>query len=104
MLPLFIMAIENDTDRQFVAGCTSATEISCCAAPKKILRPRPGRGSPHEAMLRVIRSLERVRQIPAEELLPYLVTIVQTASTTFTTKPTGSGRPRRAGSGTGPRA
>ena len=31
-------------------------------------------------MLRVIRSLKRVRQIPAEELLPYLVTIVQTAS------------------------
>lgn len=81
MLPLFIMAIENDTDRQFVAGLYQRHRDFLLRCAQKILNdPDRAEEALHEAMLRVIRSLERVRQIPAEELLPYLVTIVQTAS------------------------
>lgn len=81
MLPLFIMAIENDTDRQFVAGLYQCHRDFLLRCAQKILNdPDRAEEALHEAMLRVIRSLERVRQIPAEELLPYLVTIVQTAS------------------------
>ena len=105
MLPLFIMAIENDTDRQFVAGLYQRHRDFLLRCAQKILNdPDRAEEALHEAMLRVIRSLERVRQIPAEELLPYLVTMCRPPASTFTTKPTGSGRPRRAGSGTGPRA
>lgn len=37
MLPLFIMAIENDTDRQFVAGLYQRHRdfLLRCAAPKR---------------------------------------------------------------------
>lgn len=81
MLPLFIMAIENDTDRQFVAGLYQRHRDFLLRCAQKILNdPDRAEEALHEAMLRVIRSLKRVRQIPAEELLPYLVTIVQTAS------------------------
>lgn len=81
MLPLFIMAIENDTDRQFVAGLYQRHRDFLLRCAQKILNdPDRAEEALHEAMLRVIRSLERVRQIPAEEQLPYLVTIVQTAS------------------------
>ena len=81
MLPLFIMTIENDTDRQFVAGLYQRHRDFLLRCAQKILNdPDRAEEALHEAMLRVIRSLERVRQIPAEELLPYLVTIVQTAS------------------------
>ena len=58
------------THRDFLLRC----------AQKILNDPDRAEEALHEAMLRVIRSLERVRQIPAEELLPYLVTIVQTAS------------------------
>ena len=81
MLPLFIMAIENDTDRQFVARLYQRHRDFLLRCAQKILNdPDRAEEALHEAMLRVIRSLERVRQIPAEELLPYLVTIVQTTS------------------------
>ncbi len=81
MLPLFIMAIENDTDRQFVAGLYRRHRAFLLRCAQKILGDENrAEEALHEAMLRMIRSLERVRQVPEEELLPYLVTIVQTAS------------------------
>lgn len=64
MLPLFIMAIENDTDRQFVAGLYQRHRDFLLRCAQKILNdPDRAEEALHEAMLRVIRSLERVRQI-----------------------------------------
>lgn len=62
MLPLFIMAIENDTDRQFVAGLYQRHRDFLLRCAQKILNdPDRAEEALHEAMLRVIRSLERVR-------------------------------------------
>lgn len=63
MLPLFIMAIENDTDRQFVAGLYQRHRDFLLRCAQKILNdPDRAEEALHEAMLRVIRSLKRVRQ------------------------------------------
>lgn len=63
MLPLFIMAIENDTDRQFVAGLYQRHRDFLLRCAQKILNdPDRAEEALHEAMLRVIRSLERVRR------------------------------------------
>lgn len=99
------MAIENDTDRQFVAGLYQRHRDFLLRCAQKILNdPDRAEEALHEAMLRVIRSLERVRQIPQRSCCLTWSPLCRPPASTFTTKPTGSGRPRRAGSGTGPRA
>lgn len=81
MLPLFILAIENDDDRQFVADIYTRYQPALYRKAQKVLHDNDrAEEAVHEAMLRVIRYLDRVREIPSDELLPYLITIVQTTS------------------------
>lgn len=81
MLPLFILAIENDDDRQFVADIYTRYRPALYRKAQKVLHDNDrAEEAVHEAMLRVIRYLDRVREIPSDELLPYLITIVQTTS------------------------
>lgn len=81
MLPLFISAIENDDDRQFVADIYTRYQPALYRKAQKVLHDNDrAEEAVHEAMLRVIRYLDRVREIPSDELLPYLITIVQTTS------------------------
>lgn len=81
MLPLFISAIENDDDRQFVADIYTRYRPALYRKAQKVLHDNDrAEEAIHEAMLRVIRYLDRVREIPSDELLPYLITIVQTTS------------------------
>lgn len=81
MLPLFISAIENDDDRQFVADIYTRYRPALYQKAQKVLHDNDrAEEAVHEAMLRVIRYLDRVREIPSDELLPYLITIVQTTS------------------------
>lgn len=81
MLSLFILAIENDDDRQFVADIYTRYRPALYRKAQKVLHDNDrAEEAVHEAMLRVIRYLDRVREIPSDELLPYLITIVQTTS------------------------
>ena len=81
MLPLFISAIENDDDRQFVADIYTRYRPALYRKAQKVLHDNDrAEEAVHEAMLRVIRYLDRVREVPSDELLPYLITIVQTTS------------------------
>ena len=87
MLPLFILAIENDDDRQFVADIYTRYRPALYRKAQKVLHDNDrAEEAVHEAMLRVIRYLDRVREIPSDELLPYLITIVQAASITIYNK------------------
>lgn len=72
MLPLFILAIENDDDRQFVADIYTRYRPALYRKAQKVLHDNDrAEEAVHEAMLRVIRYLDRVREIPSDELLPY---------------------------------
>lgn len=87
MLPLFILAIENDDDRQFVADIYTRYRPALYRKAQKVLHDNDrAEEAVHEAMLKVIRYLDRVREVPQDELLPYLITIVQAASITIYNK------------------
>lgn len=87
MLPLFIMTIENDDDRQFVADIYTRYHSALYRKAWKVLNNESyAEEAVHEAMLKVIRYLDRVREIPQDELLPYLITIVQATSITIYNK------------------
>lgn len=76
MLPLFILAIENDDDRQFVADIYTRYRPALYRKAQKVLHDNDrAEEAVHEAMLRVIRYLDRVREVPSDELLPYLILI-----------------------------
>lgn len=93
MLPLFIMAIENDTDRQFVAGLYQRHRDFLLRCAQKILNdPDRAEEALHEAMLRVIRSLERCGRSPQRSCCLTWSPLCRPPASTFTTKPTGSGR------------
>lgn len=93
MLPLFISAIENDDDRQFVADIYTRYQPALYRKAQKVLHDNDrAEEAVHEAMLRVIRYLDRVREIPSDELLPYLITIVQTTSIPSTTSTRSTGK------------
>ena len=65
MLPLFISAIENDDDRQFVADIYTRYQPALYRKAQKVLHDNDrAEEAVHEAMLRVIRYLDRVREIP----------------------------------------
>lgn len=77
MLPLFILAIENDDDRQFVADIYTRYQPALYRKAQKVLHDNDrAEEAVHEAMLRVIRYLDRVREIPSDELLPYLISLL----------------------------
>ena len=81
MLPVFIMAIENDNDRQFVAGLYTRCQPVMLRRALAILRDEgDAEEAVHEAILKVIRHLEKVRTIPTEELAYYLTAVTETAS------------------------
>lgn len=81
MLPVFILAIEDNSDREFVAALYTRYQPLLFRRAKRILKDDDrAEEAVHEAMLRVIRYLDRVREVPSDELLPYLITIVQTTS------------------------
>lgn len=92
MLPVFIMAIENDDDRTFVAELYTRCQPAMQRRALSILKNESdAEEAVHEAILRVIRHLEKVRMIPRDEVLYYLVTVTETASIeTYTAK--GSGK------------
>lgn len=72
MLPLFIMTIENDDDRQFVANIYTRYHPALYRKAWKVLNDESyAEEAVHEAMLKVIRYLDRVRAVPREKLLPY---------------------------------
>ena len=69
MLPLFISAIENDDDRQFVADIYTRYQPALYRKAQKVLHDNDrAEEAVHEAMLRVIRYLDRVREIPSDDL------------------------------------
>lgn len=81
MLPVFIMAIENDDDRTFVAELYTRCQPAMLRRALSILKNESdAEEAVHEAILRVIRHLEKVRMIPRDEVLYYLVTVTETAS------------------------
>ena len=81
MLPVFIMAIENDDDRTFVAELYARCQPAMQRRALSILKNESdAEEAVHEAILRVIRRLEKVRMIPRDEVLYYLVTVTETAS------------------------
>lgn len=81
MLPVFIMAIENDDDRTFVAELYTRCQPAMQRRALSILKNESdAEEAVHEAILRVIRHLEKVRMIPQDEVLYYLVTVTETAS------------------------
>ena len=81
MLPFIIMEIEDDNDRQFVADLYTRYQPALFRKALGILNDDThAEEAVHEAILKVIRYLDRIREIPPDELLPYLLTIVQTAS------------------------
>lgn len=81
MLPVFIMAIENDDDRTFVAELYARCQPAMQRHALSILKNESdAEEAVHEAILRVIRHLEKVRMIPRDEVLYYLVTVTETAS------------------------
>lgn len=81
MLPVFIMAIENDDDRTFVAELYTRCQPAMQRRALSILKNESdAEEAVHEAILRVIRHLEKVRMIPRDEVLYYLVTVTETAS------------------------
>ena len=81
MLPVFIMAIENDDDRTFVAELYARCQPAMQRRALSILKNESdAEEAVHEAILRVIRHLEKVRMIPRDEVLYYLVTVTETAS------------------------
>lgn len=64
MLPLFIMTIENDDDRQFVADIYTRYHFALYRKAWKVLNDESyAEEAVHEAMLKVIRYLDRVRKI-----------------------------------------
>mgnify|MGYP002521916186 CR=1 FL=1 len=72
MLPLFIMTIENDDDRQFVANIYTRYHPALYRKAWKVLNDESyAEEAVHVAMLKVIRYLDRVRAVPREKLLPY---------------------------------
>lgn len=81
MLPVFIMAIENDDDRTFVAELYTRCQPAMQRRALSILKNESdAEEAVHEAILRVIRHLEKVRMIPRDEVLYYLVAVTETAS------------------------
>ena len=81
MLPVFIMAIENDDDRTFVAELYARCQPAMQRRALSILKNESdAEEAVHEAILRVIRHLEKVRMIPRDEVLYYLVAVTETAS------------------------
>lgn len=81
MLPVFIMAIENDDDRTFVAELYARCQPAMQRRALSILKNESdAEEAVHEAILRVIRHLEKVRMIPRDEVLYYLVTVTETTS------------------------
>lgn len=81
MLPVFIMAIENDDDRTFVAELYTRCQPAMQRRALSILKNESdAEEAVHEAILRVIRHLEKVQMIPRDEVLYYLVTVTETAS------------------------
>ena len=81
MLPVFIMAIENDDDRTFVAELYTRCQPAMQRRALSILKNESdAEEAVHEAILRVIRHLEKVRMIPRDEVLYYLVTVTETTS------------------------
>ena len=81
MLPLCIMNIEDDNDRRFVAELYIRYQSAMYRKAWGILKDDSyAEEALHDAMLKVIRYLDRVRAVPREELLPYLLIIAQTAA------------------------
>ena len=79
MLPVFILAIEDDSDREFVTALYTRYQPLLFRRAKSILKD-DGRAKEavHDTMLRVIRYLDRIKGVPPDELAAYLVTIIQT--------------------------
>lgn len=73
MLPLMITAIENDDDRQLAAELYTRYRAVMLRRAGSILKEDDrAEEAVQEAMLRVIRHLEKVRMIPENERAYYL--------------------------------
>lgn len=81
MLPLMITAIENDDDRQLAAELYTRYRAVMLRRAGSILKEDDrAEEAVQEAMLRVIRHLEKVRMIPENERAYYLAAVTQTAA------------------------
>ena len=81
MLPLMITAIENDDDRQLAAELYTRYRAVMLRQAGSILKEDDrAEEAVQEAMLRVIRHLEKVRMIPENERAYYLAAVTQTAA------------------------
>lgn len=79
MLPVFILAIEDDSDREFVAALYTRYQPLLFRRAKSILKDdNRAEEAVHDTMLRVIRYLDRIKGVPSDELAAYLATIIQT--------------------------
>ena len=81
MLPLMITAIENDDDRQLAAELYTRYRAVMLRRAGSILKEDDrAEEAVQEAMLRVIRHLEKVRMIPENERAYYLAAVTQNAA------------------------
>ena len=81
MLPLMITAIENDDDRQLATELYTRYRAVMLRRAGSILKEDDrAEEAVQEAMLRVIRHLEKVRMIPENERAYYLAAVTQTAA------------------------
>ncbi len=81
MLSLMITAIENDDDRQLAAELYTRYRAVMLRRADSILKEDDwAEEAVQEAMLRVIRHLEKVRMIPENERAYYLAAVTQTAA------------------------
>lgn len=79
MLPVFIMAIEDDSDRQFAADLYNSYYSILYRKALSILKKEDlAEDAVQDTMVRVIYHLDKIREIPKREIPFYLVAITQT--------------------------
>lgn len=79
MLPVFIMAIEDDSDRQFAADLYNSYYSILYRKALSILKEEDlAEDAVQDTMVKVIYHLDKIREIPKREIPFYLVAITQT--------------------------
>lgn len=79
MLPVFIMAIEDDSDRQFAAELYHSYHSIMHQKALSILKKEDlAEDAVQDAMLKIICHLDKIREIPKREIPFYLIAITQT--------------------------
>lgn len=76
MLPVFIMAIEDDSDRQFAAELYHSYHSIMHQKALSILKKEDlAEDAVQDAMLKIICHLDKIREIPKREIPFYLIAI-----------------------------